>query len=85
MTKRFRIFVALTACLLFISPSVRAQTDHERLADRTRGMLIGSLIGDAMGGPVEFKSPTELTQVLPDLRKYRRPTRSRRFSMVHIA
>lgn len=36
--------------------------------DRCHGMLIGSLIGDAMGGPVEFKSNDELRIVLPDLR-----------------
>jgi ADP-ribosylglycohydrolase len=35
-----------------------------------RGLLVGSLIGDAAGGPVEFKSESELRKWLPDARSW---------------
>ena len=62
--------------------------------DRTQGMLLGSLIGDAMGGPVEFKSQHELNSVLPDLRNaetqdfksiLREPTKLRGFRCLPYA
>ena len=50
---------------LVLAEPVRTTSTY---VDRTQGMLLGSLIGDAMGGPVEFKSQRELNTVLPDLR-----------------
>ena len=38
--------------------------------DRIRGLLLGSLIGDAAGGPVEFKSRAERKKWLPDARSW---------------
>lgn len=35
---------------------------NDDLRDRIAGMLIGSLIGDAAGGPIEFKTYAELSQ-----------------------
>lgn len=35
---------------------------NDSLRDRIAGMLIGSLIGDAAGGPIEFKTHEELSQ-----------------------
>jgi len=40
--------------------------------DRLAGMLIGGLLGDAAGGPVEFKSRDELRRWLPDLQSWSR-------------
>lgn len=45
-----------------------AQSDEAAIRSRVRGMLLGSLIGDAAGGPVEFKSNDELNRWLPNLR-----------------
>lgn len=46
---------------------LKFETDLE---NRTYGMLIGSLIGDAVGGPVEFKPNDELKQWVPNLREW---------------
>lgn len=40
------------------------------LAPRTRGMLIGSLIGDALGGPIEFLSAEDVGSVMPGARSW---------------
>lgn len=45
-----------------------ARSDEDTIRSRVRGMLLGSLIGDAAGGPVEFKSNDELNRWLPNLR-----------------
>ncbi len=40
------------------------------LRDRVRGLLLGSMIGDAAGGPVEFKHVSEVRKWLPDARSW---------------
>lgn len=40
------------------------QTAQKDLSSRIEGLLIGSLIGDALGGPIEFQ-PREAAQALP--------------------
>jgi ADP-ribosylglycohydrolase len=40
------------------------------LRDRVRGLLLGSMIGDAAGGPVEFKPVSEVRKWLPDARSW---------------
>jgi ADP-ribosylglycohydrolase len=35
---------------------------------RAQAMLIGSLIGDALGGPIEFKSPEQVREIMPAAR-----------------
>jgi len=40
-------------------------TSPNDLEDRIRGMLIGTLLGDAIGGPIEFQAPDAI-QTLPD-------------------
>ena len=42
---------------------------------RVRGMLWGSLIGDAAGGPVEFKSPSDVRGWLPSTRDWQNDRR----------
>lgn len=62
--------------LLLCQPDALAAAESNRalsnatLRDRVQGLLIGSLIGDAAGGPVEFKSTTELRRWLPDARSW---------------
>ncbi len=44
--------------------------DRARVGQKIEGMLIGSLIGDAAGGPVEFRNPKELTEWLPSVSQW---------------
>ena len=44
-----------------------AEESHLVVESRVRGMILGSLLGDAIGGPIEFKSREELAKVLPNL------------------
>ena len=39
-------------------------------ANRVRGLLIGGLLGDALGGPVEFKSGPDVDAALPNTRSW---------------
>ena len=60
-----RISLAFTAnCLL---ASVGA---GEGLRDKVEGLLVGSLIGDAAGGPVEFRPPDATAEWLPHCRDW---------------
>lgn len=55
--------------VLGLASCVGAATQvKDDLHRRTKGMLLGSLIGDAAGGPVEFRNPAELRNVLPGAR-----------------
>ena len=47
-----------------------AAADPGTLRDRIEAMLLGSLIGDAAGGPVEFRDPEEMISVLPATRNW---------------
>ncbi|MGI9474243.1 MAG: ADP-ribosylglycohydrolase family protein [Rubripirellula sp.] len=40
------------------------------LKSRVRGMLLGSLIGDALGGPIEFAPPERVADLLPNARNW---------------
>lgn len=51
-----RIFTSLV-CLLFFAFSTQAQNQRLSREDKIEGMLVGSAIGDAAGGPVEFVHP----------------------------
>ena len=64
--------IALAFLLAFVgSPSAAAETaDGEERKSRIEGMLIGSLIGDAAGGPIEFKNPDEVRDWLPATRQW---------------
>ena len=58
-----------------IASSVAALATHDANASeasstRLRGMLWGSLIGDAAGGPVEFKSPDAVAEWMPGAREW---------------
>ena len=48
------------------------QLDACTLTDSSRveGMLIGSLIGDALGGPIEFLAPDRVRKVMPGARRW---------------
>lgn len=56
--------------LLGLCQPVRSQEELPDTRNRITGMLLGSLYGDALGGPVEFKPNQELAQWLPDLRTW---------------
>ena len=47
-----------------------SQTQKKTRRDRIHGLLIGSLIGDAAGGPVEFKSNDDRKEWLLDARSW---------------
>ena len=54
------VVVAATGC----GSAVRAGGDEKkRLESRIRGLLAGSLIGDALGGPVEFQDASEVAKL----------------------
>lgn len=67
-----RRIIRATICLLVIpfTSIVAAQEKDSELNARVRGMLLGSLLGDAAGGPVEFKPADQLRAWLPDLRSW---------------
>jgi ADP-ribosylglycohydrolase len=48
---------ALLLCLLCSLPAVYAQVGHKDdfLRNKIEGLLLGTLIGDALGGPIEFQ------------------------------
>ncbi len=52
------------------SSKAYAAIDSGVLRDRIEGMLLGSLIGDAAGGPVEFRNPREIVSYMPATRKW---------------
>jgi ADP-ribosylglycohydrolase len=64
--------LAGSACLaLRLSASGISESNTSiDLRRRIEGMLIGTLIGDAAGGPVEFKSPPEVKGILPGTRDW---------------
>jgi ADP-ribosylglycohydrolase len=41
------------------------------LEDRVRGLLLGSLIGDALGGPIEFQAPDRVAQLSNPPKRWR--------------
>nr|WP_161501115.1 ADP-ribosylglycohydrolase family protein [Rhodopirellula sp. SM50] len=43
--------------------------------DRLRGFLIGSLLGDALGGPIEFSDPDRLPDDMPHVRHWKAGTK----------
>ena len=55
---------------LKLSPFTIQQNKDRPLRSRIAGLLYGSLIGDAAGGPVEFKSPADTKHVLADVRSW---------------
>lgn len=64
---------ALTAGISGLLPtttSLNAAEPSAAAADRVEGMLIGSLIGDAAGGPVEFAETVTAERVLPGFRQW---------------
>lgn len=77
----FRFVLGLAIAMLFGEPTFAQKPAEYDLGDRIEGLLVGSLLGDAAGGPVEFKSNDELKEWLPDLRawsaeRFRRELRS---------
>lgn len=57
-----RSFLQLSAALLPLS--AHAESDVT-LTDRISGLLYGSAIGDALGGPIEFQSTEAIAQLRP--------------------
>ena len=65
--RRFISQVAATSSLALAGKAVGA---HVANSDRVAGMLLGGLIGDALGGPVEFAEPDRVREVLPGVRRW---------------
>jgi ADP-ribosylglycohydrolase len=62
-----RVFLkaGVTGCLTSVAlpaafASAVPKAEDPSLDDRIEGMLLGSLIGDALGGPVEFQDPSKV-------------------------
>lgn len=63
-----RRFLSLAASALVLAPRLVSGAGVIRpvdLRDRCRGLVFGSALGDAFGGPIEFQ-PRETVQKLPD-------------------
>lgn len=66
---RRRFLACVGGCsVVALSPSALAIERELSVSSRIRGMLYGSLIGDAIGGPIEFKSPDEVREIMPAAR-----------------
>lgn len=68
-----RCFVGRAATVAALGPlrsglSFSATAGSSNLRDRIEGLLLGSFIGDALGGPVEFQDPASVSR-LPYLTK----------------
>lgn len=68
----FKLISAISATggLFDKRPGFAAQDNLDQPTDRVAAMLLGSLIGDALGGPLEFKSPDEVRDVMPGARSW---------------
>ncbi len=64
--------VLLVLAVIFLATDIQAapvpQVRHR--STRIEGMLIGTLLGDAAGGPVEFKTPEQVRHVMPATRSW---------------
>jgi ADP-ribosylglycohydrolase len=49
----------------------RAEPSADALDARVRGLLLGSLVGDALGGPVEFQDPERVAQLSNPPKRWR--------------
>ena len=68
--RRFLHYAGIAAALGRTAWGDEPKFDRDGIRERIEGMLIGSLIGDAVGGPVEFGNPDELTEWLPAARRW---------------
>ena len=68
--RRCMLASSLAGLCGMLSSARSAEPTSQQRARRIEGMLIGSLIGDAAGGPVEFRDPDELRNVLPAARTW---------------
>ena len=59
MKKILSVIVLLFVSTLMFSQTIENKGESTSLSSKIEGMLIGSAIGDAAGGPVEFVSPPE--------------------------
>ncbi len=59
MKNAFLFFLILTCYFQVLSQEIAVNESQISLNSKIEGMLIGSAIGDAAGGPVEFVSPPE--------------------------
>jgi ADP-ribosylglycohydrolase len=46
-------------------------TDKSLVRARIKGLLLGSMIGDAVGGPIEFQKTEDVADVVPNCRRWR--------------
>ncbi len=66
-----RRFIQWSAASTFVFHSpLHAQTNHSPTSDGKLGLLLGGLIGDALGGPVEFSEASAQEQHLVGARQW---------------
>lgn len=65
MNRRYNLFaIAILSCVLLHVQSVNAADEISAdLRDRIHGLLVGSMIGDALGGPIEFQDAAAVQQL----------------------
>lgn len=77
MSKQFKIKPVCVSILLvaIVTGNCTAQTKHDAafINNKVKGLLLGTLLGDAMGGPVEFQGMPEIQQ-MPNPPKWWRDT-----------
>ena len=70
-----QLLLACTASFTSTNLIVAFPNEELSTTDRIRGMLIGSMIGDAAGGPVEFGKYEKVRTILPDTRTWKKDRR----------
>lgn len=67
MPKQFKIKFVLACILLVVfatgNSMAQAKQDAAFINNKVKGLLLGTLIGDAIGGPVEFQGMPEIQQI----------------------
>ncbi|MEL6104834.1 MAG: ADP-ribosylglycohydrolase family protein [Planctomycetota bacterium] len=71
LNRRLFAFASAASLSVAMDGIAAGRTDTSRL----EGMLIGSLIGDALGGPIEFLSTDRVREVMPGARGWNKAKR----------
>lgn len=70
MKRQICVSLLLLTMIMTTASLAVAETHVSEIDQRVRGLLIGSFLGDAAGGPPEFQSAEDLKRWLPDLRSW---------------
>lgn len=69
--RHFHQLLVASGTALAVKPTWATPSKELSTSDRVRGMLIGSMIGDAAGGPVEFGEYEKVRGILADTRAWK--------------